>query len=131
MPTIKLSDDHSAEVREVDDMRRGDIRAAFKLADLDGAASQNGQLGMDTVGALQDAVLVRFIASWTLLNADGNPLPITMKTVKGLRLKDYNPLAVAVAPVLTEVMSGQQETTPDPTSEEPSSTSDGLALMND
>ena len=120
MPTIQLPDDNSAEVREVDDMRRGDVRAAFKLADLDGAASKDGNLGMDTVGALQDAVLVRFVVSWTLTNADGNPLPITMKTVKGLKLRDYNPLAAAVAPVLTEVMSGQQET-PDPTPEDTSS----------
>ena len=130
MPTIQLSGDNSAEVRDIEDMRRGDVRAAFKLADLDGAATKDGQLGMDTVGALQDAVLVRFVVSWTLLNDDGNPLPITMKTVKGLRLKDYNPLATAVAPVLTEVMSGQQET-PDPPPEAPSSTSDGTDLTND
>ena len=130
MPTIKLSDDNSAEVREIEDMRRGDVRAAFKLADLDGATSATGQLGMDTVGALQDAVLVRFVVSWTLTNENGNPLPITMKTVKELKLRDYNPLAAAVAPVLTEVMSGQQET-PDPTSEEPSSKSDDTDLTND
>ena len=124
MPTIQLSGDHSAEVRDIEDMRRGDVRAAFKLADLDGATSQMGQLGMDTVGALQDAVLVRFVISWTLLNDNGNPLPITMKTVKELKLRDYNPLAVAVAPVLTEVMSGQQET-PDPLSADSSSKPDG------
>ena len=130
MPTIQLPDDNSAEVRDIEDMRRGDVRAAFKLADLDGANAQNGQLGMDTVGALQDAVLVRFIVSWTLTNENGNPLAITMKTIKELKLRDYNPLATAVAPVLTEVMSGQQET-PDPTSEAPSSTSDGSDSTND
>lgn len=130
MPTIQLSDDNSAEVRDVEDMRRGDIRAAFKLADLDGAAAQNGQLGMDTVGALQDAILTRFVVSWTLLNENGNPLPITMKTVKELKLRDYNPLAVAVAPVLTEVMSGQQET-PDPTPAGSSSKPDDTDSTND
>ena len=107
-------------------MTRGDIRAAFKMADLDGAAAQSGQLGMDTVGALQDAVLVRFVVSWTLKNEKGNTLPITMKTIKDLRLRDYNPLAAAVAPVLAEIISGQQEATPDPQSEDDSSRSDDM-----
>jgi hypothetical protein len=44
-------------------MTRGDIRAAFRLADLDGAKADAGELGMDMVGALQDAVLVRFFGS--------------------------------------------------------------------
>ena len=123
MPTIELSNGNSAEVRDPEDMRRGDVRAAFKLADLDGADTQSGTLGMNTVGAIQDAILVRFIVSWTFRNEGDNPVPITMKTIKELRLRDYNPLALAVAPVLTEVMSGQQET-PNPTTEDSSSRSD-------
>jgi hypothetical protein len=123
MPEVKLSDGNVAAVRELEDMTRGDVRAAFKLADLDGANTGTGQLGMDTVGALQDAILVRFVETWTLTDKEGKPLAISMKTVKGLRLRDYNPLATAVAPVLAEVISGNSET-PDPTSEEPSSASD-------
>ena len=128
MPEVKLSQCNTAEVRDPDDMTRGDVRAAFKLADLDGAPVSNGQLGMDTVGALQDAVLVQFIVSWTLKNENGNPLPIVMKTIKGLKLRDYKPLAAAVAPVLAEVISNE---TPDPTSEEPSSPSDSTEPAND
>lgn len=108
-------------VREVDDMTRGDIRAAFRLADIDGAKIESGELGMDTVGALQDAVLVRFIESWTFVDGD-RPMTINMKNVKNLRLRDYNPLAAAVQPVLGAVMTGNA--TPDPTSVEPSSASD-------
>jgi hypothetical protein len=130
MPEVKLSDGNTAVVRELEDMTRGDVRGAFKLADLDGVNTGTGQLGMDTVGALQDAILVRFVESWTLTDKEGKPLAVTMKTIKGLKLKDYNPLATAVAPVLGEVISGSSET-PDPTSEELSSPSDDTDSTND
>ena len=131
MPEVQLSDGNVAEVRDVDDMTRGDVRAAFKLADLDGASPQAGQLGMDTVGALQDALITRFVVSWTLKDSGGRPLAVTMKSVKLLKLRDYKPLLAAVAPLLGEVMSGQQDATPDPTPAAPSSTSADTEVATD
>ena len=123
MPEIKLSGGNSAVVKEIEDMTRGDVRAAFKLADLDGAGATGGELGMNTVGALQDAVMVQFILSWTLTDGDGRVLPINMKSIKSLRLRDYNPLMIAAQPALQEVMSNTDSSV-DPTSTEPSSASD-------
>ena len=130
MPEIQLQNGHTATVREVDEMQRGHIRAAFKLADKDGASPTPGELGMDTVGALQDAVLTQFIVSWTLTNEAGNPKGITMRAIKELGLKDYNTLQQAAAPVLADVMSTTQET-PDPTRVALSSTSAGTDSTND
>lgn len=124
MPEVQLSNGNVAVVKDVEDMTRGDVRAAFKLADLDGATLNQGQLGMDAVGALQDAVLTRFVTSWTLTDGNGKTLPVNMKSVRALRLRDYNPLAEACAPHLAELMSGQAQEIPDPTSEAASSQPD-------
>lgn len=124
MPEIQLTGDNTAQVRDIDDIERGDIRAVFNLADRDGAKVIAGDLSMDTFGAIQDAVIVQFVESWTLKDRHGKPLPIDMKAVKRVKIRDYNMLATAMAPLTNEVMSGGQQTTPDPTSEDNSSTSD-------
>lgn len=131
MREVQLSSDDTAQVREVDDIIRGDARIVYKLADKDGAVAVNGQLGMDTMGALQDAVVVQFTHSWTLTDSDGKSLPITMKTIKGLGLRQFNALATALAPVLTEIGGQQQDATPDPTSAANSSTSDDTASTDE
>ncbi len=124
MKTVKLTGEHTAQVREVEDILRGDVREVYRLADRDGASTLNGQLGMDQIGALQDAVVVTFVESWTLVDGGGKMLPIDIKVVKKLRLRDYTALISALAEVLAEIMSGQKQETPDPIPADVSSKSD-------
>lgn len=131
MPEVQLTGDNTAQVRDIEDIERGDIRAVFANADKDGAKISGAELSMGTFGAIQDAVMVQFVDSWTLKDRNGKPLPIDIKSVKRLKLRDYNLLLVAVQPLLTEVMSGDQQAAPDPTSEDNSSTSDDTDSVND
>ncbi len=124
MQEVKLTGEHIAKVRDVEDILRGDVREVYRLADRDGASTSNGKLGMDTVGALQDAVIAVFVEEWTLTDSHGKRLPIDMKSVKKVPLRDYTALIKALADVLAEIMTGQSQETPDPTSEDNSSTPD-------
>jgi hypothetical protein len=120
MGRVELPDGHHAELREVEDLRRGDVRAALKAADAQGVNLAEGQFGLDGIGALQDGLLVRFIRSWTLTNGDGvSPLPVTIDALQDLPLSVYQPLAAEIAPALAQVLGGGQ--TVDPTSAAPSS----------
>jgi hypothetical protein len=133
MPTIPLPDGHSAELRDPNDVRRSDVRAAMRSADASGV-DLSGGLTLDAMGALEDGLLPRFIVSWTLTNAiagsangDGTaPLPITAEALQDLPLSYYRPLEEAFAPALAatirQVTGGGQEPV-DPTSAAPSSKS--------
>jgi hypothetical protein len=120
MPRIELPDGHHAELRDPDDLRRADVRAAFRYADHEGVNLMAG-LGFDGVGALQDGLLLRFVRSWSLTNGDGStPLEVTAEAIGELPLRYHRPLADAIAPALAEVMGTAQQP-PDPTSAAPSS----------
>ena len=122
MPTVELPDGHSAEMRDPGDLRRGDVRAAFKQVDAQGVNLMDG-LGFDGVAALQDALLLRFIRTWTLTNGDGvSPLPVTADALQDLPLDVFAPLAAAIAPALARTLGGAE--TPSPLSGAPSSTSE-------
>ena len=131
MPTIDLPDGHSADLRDPNDVRRSDVRAAMRAADAQGIDISGG-LTLDAIGALEDGLLPRFIVSWTLTNAvagstngDGTAsLPITAESLQDLPLSYYQPLEMAFAPALQatirQVTGGGQEPV-DPTSAAPSS----------
>jgi hypothetical protein len=126
---VELPGGHSAELRDPSDVRRGDVRAVAAAADKDMAVSGDGQqvqaagvmLGTAT---MQDALVVRFVTSWTLRadgpgNDEGEPLPVTLDVVQDLPLKYYKPLAAPLTGVLAEIMGvGDQAANgqPDPLS---------------
>jgi hypothetical protein len=117
MPRVDLPDGHHADVREVADLRRSDVRAALKAADAQGVNLIGGQFGLDGVGAVQDGLLLQFIRSWTLTNGDGSsPLPVTAESIQDLPLHYHRPLADAIAPALAEVLGGGGARPVDPTS---------------
>lgn len=123
MPTIELPDGHTAEIRDPADVRRGDVRAVAAAADKDMTLSGDGKQ-LQAAGAMlgtatmQDALMVRFVKSWTLTDDDGQPLPITLEVVQDLPLRYYTPIAAPLVPVLAEIMGAGQEMNgqPDPLS---------------
>lgn len=111
MPTIELPDGHTAEMREEDDLRRADERAIYKMADADGIDLTKP--GMDMIGALQDAMIVRFTRRWSLLNGDGSsPLPVTLEAVKDLPLKFHRPLKTYINPLMQQIIGEQESPSP-------------------
>jgi hypothetical protein len=127
MPRIELPGGHHAELRDPEDLRRGDVRAAMASADRQGV-DVGGGMTLNAIGAIEDGLLVRFITSWTLTNAvtgTGNgdgaaPLPVTIESLQDLPLAYFQPLEAAIAPALGQVLrEGQQPV--DPTQGAPSS----------
>lgn len=128
MPTIELPDGHTAEIRDPADVRRGDVRAVAAAADADmkvsGDAKQLQAAGMMLgTATMQDALMARFVRSWTLRtdglnNDEGEPLPVTLEVVQDLPLKYYKLIAAPLLPVLQEIMGVGQEMNgqPDPLS---------------
>lgn len=129
MPRVDLPDGHHAEIRDIADLRRGDVRAAYRMADESGINLLKG-MGVDALGALQDAIVVRFVRRWTLTDkitkkaddATGKPLPVSMATVANLPLGYYQPLADATGPAFAQVVN--QDAGPDPKLEPSSSPPD-------
>jgi hypothetical protein len=106
VPRIELPDGNYADLRELGDLRRADVRAALKSADDGSINLMEQKFGLDSIAAIQDGLLVRFIRSWSLVNGDGaSPLPVTLESVQELPLRYYQPLGAFVAPVLQEVMA--------------------------
>lgn len=124
MPRVELPDGNWAELRDPDDVRRSDQRAALKSADAEGSINLlSNKFGLDGMAAIQDALMVRFIRRWSLVNGDGEtPLPVTLEAVQDLRMSYYQPLAAVVAPAIQQVMGGEEQK--DPLSVEPSSASE-------
>ena len=116
MPTIQLPDGHTAELRDPNDVRRGDARAVAAAADKDMKVTGDGKQ-MQAAGAMlgtatmQDALVARFVKSWTLTDDDGKPLPVTLEVVQDLPLRYYKPLAAPLIPVLVEIMGAGEEMT--------------------
>lgn len=108
---VNLPDGHHAELRDITDLRRGDVRAAYRMADESGIDLTKG-LGVGALAAIQDALIVRFVRSWTIAGPDG-VLPVTMEAICDLPLSHYQPLANATQPAFAQVVnSGTIE--PDP-----------------
>jgi hypothetical protein len=123
MPTINLPDGNTAEMRDADDLRRSDIRAALKAADAEGINVLAGGMGLLAIATIQEALVWRFTRRWSLVNGDGTtPLPITLETVRDLPLGVFNPLGAYVQPLLQTVLGGDAGEPVDPTSAAPSST---------
>jgi hypothetical protein len=128
MPTIQLPDGHSAEIRAPTDVRRGDSRAVAAAGDKDlmvSGSSDGKQLqaagAMLGTATMQDAVVFRFLKSWTLTVKDADPdsddegpAPITLEVVQNLPLKFYNPIAAPLLPALQKIMGAGQEMNGDP-----------------
>lgn len=122
MPTINLPDGNTAEMRDSDDLRRSDIRAALKAADAEGINVLGDGMGLLAIATIQEALVWRFVRRWSLVNGDGStPLPITLENVRELPLKTFRPLGDYVQPLLQTVLGGGDEPV-DPTSAAPSST---------
>jgi hypothetical protein len=126
MPTIQLPDGHSAVIRDPADVRRGDARAVAAAADKDMTVTgdKDGQ-HLQAAGAMlgtatmQDALVARFVTSWTLTDDAGRPLPITLEVIQDLPLRYYKALAAPLVPVLAEIMGAGEEMAngqPDPLS---------------
>lgn len=142
MPRIELPDGHWAELRDPADVRRGDVRAVAAAADRDMTLTGSGDgQRMEAAGAMlgtatmQDALMVRFVTSWSLTGRefgrdDDEPLPVTLEVVQDLPLKLYKPIAAPLLGVLAEIMGGGGESNgqaPDPLSAAPSSSSASTA----
>lgn len=115
MPTINLPDGHSAVLRD-DEVRRSDARFVARAADheLQVTGDQKTQR-VEAAGTLmvtatmQDAIIARFVSSWTLTDPSGQPLPITLETVQDLPMRYFKPLAMALRSQLLEVQMGVEE----------------------
>src|SRR6266487_4436545 len=103
MPTIDLPDGHTADLRDVGDLRRGDVRFALKAADDEGINLFGAGMGLSGIGTLQDALIVRFVRRWDLTNDDGEPLEVSLASVQDLPVKYHKPLAAVVTPALAEI----------------------------
>jgi len=125
MPTIDLPDGHSADLRDVGDLRRGDVRFALKAADDEGINLFGAGMGLSGIGTLQDALIVRFVRRWDLTNDAGEPLEVSLASVQDLPVKYHKPLAAVVTPALAEILGGgkQNGQSPTPLPGAPSSTS--------
>jgi len=125
MPTIELPDGHTADLRDVGDLRRGDVRFALKAADDEGINLFGAGMGLSGIGTLQDALIVRFVRRWSLTNEDGSPLEVSLASVQDLPVKYHKPLAAVVTPALAEILGGGETNgqTSSPLPEAPSSTS--------
>ncbi len=125
MVTIELPDGHSADLRDIGDLRRGDVRFALKAADDEGINLFGAGMGLSGIGTLQDALIVRFVRRWDLTNEDGSPLEVTLASVQDLPVKYHKPLASVVTPALAEIISGGEANgqAPSPLPAGPSSTS--------
>ncbi len=119
MATIHLPDGHSAELRDVGDLRRRDVKEALRVADAQGINLLEG-LGLSGISAIQEGLLLRFIKSWSLTNGEG-PLPVTIDSLQDLPLSYYRPLADAITPAMQQVL-GEAQPPVDPTSAAASST---------
>lgn len=106
MPTIDLPDGHSAELRDIGDLRRGDVRFALKAADDEGINLFGAGMGLSGIGTLQDALIVRFVRSWSLKTDAGEPLAVSLASVQDLPVKYHKPLAAVVTPALAEILGG-------------------------
>lgn len=125
MPTIELPDGHTAELRDVGDLRRGDVRFALKAADDEGINLFGAGMGLSGIGTLQDALIVRFVRRWSLTNDEGQPLEVSLAAVQDLPVKYHKPLAAVVTPALAEILGGGEANgqAPSPLPAGPSSTS--------
>lgn len=125
MPKVELPDGHSADLRDIGDLRRGDVRFALKAADDEGINLFGAGMGLSGIGTLQDALIVRFVRSWDLDDDDGNPLPVSLASVQDLPVKYHKPLAAVVTPALSEILGGGEQNgqAPSPLPAGPSSTS--------
>lgn len=125
MPKVELPDGHSAELRDVADLRRGDVRFALKAADDEGINLFGAGMGLSGIGTLQDALIVRFVRRWDLTDDDGKPLEVSLATVQDLPVKYHKPLAAVVTPALAEILGGGETNgqAPSPLPAGPSSTS--------
>lgn len=114
MATIQLPDGHTAELRD-DELRRSDIRFVAEIMDRAMHITGNGDGEMQAHGVMvstattQDAIIARFLRSWTLKTGgpnhdEGEPLPITLEVVQDLPLRYYRPLATATAPAFKEAL---------------------------
>jgi hypothetical protein len=130
MQKINLPDGHYAEMRENDDLRRGDVRAALRAADKESVNLMAEKFGLDAIASIQDSLIVRFLRHWSLQEKDveeggsEKSLPINVEVIQDLPLKYHQPLADVVAPLLQKVLGGgesQTAATKDPISEAPSS----------
>jgi hypothetical protein len=125
MPTIELPDGHTADLRDVGDLRRGDVRFALKAADDEGINLFGAGMGLSGIGTLQDALIVRFVRRWSLTGDDGQPLEVSLASVQDLPVKYHKPLAAVVTPALAEILGGGETNgqAPSPLPAGPSSTS--------
>jgi len=109
LPTIDLPDGHTADLRDVGDLRRGDVRFALKAADDEGINLFGAGMGLSGIGTLQDALIVRFVRRWSLTNEDGSPLEVSLASVQDLPVKYHKPLAAVVTPALAEILGGGEQ----------------------
>lgn len=123
MPRVELGGGAWAEMRDLDDLRRADIRAVFKAADDDGVSLMTSSFPLAATSTMQEALVVRFVRRWSLCDGDGNPLPVTLDTVRDMPQRQYRPLGDYVQPALAELFGEQAQEAASPSSTAPSSTS--------
>lgn len=125
MPTIQLPDGHTADLRDIADLRRGDVRFALKAADDEGINLFGAGMGLSGIGTLQDALIVRFVRRWDLTDEQGQPLEVSLASVQDLPVRYHKVLAAVVTPALQEILGGGEANgqAPDPLSAGPSSRS--------